>query len=89
MKVEIDEEAAESIVVQSLKEQYILLKSELEKRCDSDENSYSIFHNDKEEDIAAIKGLLKSLEDVLRYNMFKDDYTSFILESQKPVLTNR
>ena len=85
MKVEIDADAAESIVVQSLKEQYLLVKSELERRRDSAEDSYGVFHNDKEEDIAAIEGMLKSLEDVLSYNMFKDDYTSFILESQKPV----
>ena len=77
MKVEIDVQAAEIIAVQYLKEQYTLLKSELKSRCDGTED-YSIFHDDKEEDIAAIEGMLKSLEDVLSYNMFKDDYTSFI-----------
>ena len=84
MKVEIDVQAAEIIAVQYLKEQYTLLKNELKSRCDGTED-YSIFHNDKEEDIAAIEEMLKSLEDVLSYNMFKDDYTNFILESQKLV----
>ena len=84
MKVEIDVQAAEIIAVQYLKEQYTLLKKELKSRCDGTED-YSIFHKDKEEDIAAIEGMLKSLEDVLSYNMFEGDYTSFILESQKLV----
>ena len=82
MKVEIDVQAAEIIAVQYLKEQYTLLKSELKSRCDGTED-YSIFHNDKEEDIAAIKEMLKSLESVLSYNMFKGEYADFILESQK------
>ena len=36
-----------------------------------------MFHNDKEEDIVTIKELLKSFEDVLRYNMLEDDFVAF------------
>lgn len=79
MKVEIDVQAAEIIAVQFLKEQYTLLKRELKSRCDGTED-FSIFHNDREEDITAIEEMLKSLEDVLRYNMFEGEYSDFIME---------
>jgi len=49
----------------------------LEQRYDDTKNNYGMFHNDKEEDIVEIKKLLKSFEDVLRYNMMEEDLVAF------------
>jgi len=46
----------------------------LEQRYDDTKNNYGMFHNNKKKDIVAIKKLLKSFEDVLRYNMLEDDF---------------
>ena len=74
INVEIDFDTADKILVEALKEQYSNVNRTLEQRCDDTKNNYGMFHNDKEEDIVAIKELLKSFEDVLRYNMLEDDF---------------
>ena len=77
INVEIDFDTAEKILVEALKEQYSNVSRMLEQRCDDTKNNYGMFHNDKEEDIVEIKKLLKSFEDVLRYNMMKEDLVAF------------
>lgn len=78
IKVELDYEVTDSIVVESLKEQYnTLLKWE-------QYNTFGVFpggvfhggvfHMDKEKDTVAIKEHLKSIENVLRYNMVDEDF---------------
>ena len=74
INVEIDYDAADKIVVESLKEQYSNISTMLEQRYDDTKNNYGMFHNNKKKDIVAIKKLLKSFEDVLRYNMLEDDF---------------
>ena len=74
INVEIDFDTADKILVEALKEQYNNVSKTLEQRCDDTKNNYGMFHNDKEEDIVTIKELLKSFEDVLRYNMLEDDF---------------
>ena len=74
INVEIDFDTADKILVEALKEQYSNVSRTLEQRCDDTKNNYGMFHNDKEEDIVTIKELLKSFEDVLRYNMLEDDF---------------
>ena len=77
MKIEIDYDTSDKILVEALKEQYSNVSKTLEQRCDDTKNNYGMFHNDKEEDIVTIKELLKSFEDVLRYNMLEDDFVDF------------
>ena len=77
INVEIDFDTADKILVEALKEQYSNVNRTLEQRCDDTKNNYGMFHNDKEEDIVTIKELLKSFEDVLRYNMLEDDFVDF------------
>jgi ribonucleotide monophosphatase NagD (HAD superfamily) len=74
INVEIDYDTADKILVEALKEQYSNVSMILEQRYDDTKNNYGMFHNDKEEDIVAIKELLKSFEDVLRYNMLEEDF---------------
>ena len=76
INVEIDYDAADMILVESLKEQYGNISRMLEHRKDTF-SSYGMFHNDKEEDIVTIKELLNSFEDVLRYNMLEEDLDAF------------
>ena len=80
INVEIDYDAADMILVESLKEQYVNISRMLEHRKDTF-SSYGIFHHDKEEDIVEIKKLLKSFEDVLRYNMLEEDLDAFKKEN--------
>ena len=76
IKVELDYEVTDSIVVESLKEQY---------------NTFimgatgGVFHMDKEKDTVAIKEHLKSIENVLRYNMVDEDFKEWksVQEEQK------
>ena len=77
INVEIDFDTAEKILVEALKEQYSNVNRTLEQRCDDTKNNYGMFYNDKEEDIVEIKKLLKSFEDVLRYNMMEEDLVAF------------
>jgi hypothetical protein len=77
INVEIDFDTSDKILVEALKEQYSNVSKMLEQRCDDTKNNYGMFHNDKEEDIVTIKELLKSFEDVLRYNMLEDDFVDF------------
>ena len=77
MKVEINHEAVDSIVVQSLKEQYKQLTDDLEDRYINDNTG--VFHSNKEEDIVAIKKMLNNLENVLEYNMTEEDYNNFFI----------
>ena len=77
INVEIDFDTSDKILVEALKEQYSNVSKTLEQRCDDTKNNYGMFHNDKEEDIVTIKELLKSFEDVLRYNMLEDDFVDF------------
>jgi len=74
INVEIDYDAADMILVESLKEQYVNVSRMLEQRYDDTKNNYGMFHNNKKKDIVEIKKLLKSFEDVLRYNMLEDDF---------------
>jgi len=74
INVEIDYDAADKIVVESLKEQYSNISTMLEQRYDDTKNNYGMFHNNKKKDIVAIKKLLKSFEDVLKYNMLEEDF---------------
>jgi len=74
INVEIDYDASDKILVESLKEQYSNISRMLEQRYDDTKDNYGMFYNDKEEDIVAIKKLLKSFEDVLRYNMLEEDF---------------
>ena len=77
MKIEIDYDTSDKILVESLKEQYSNVSRMLEQRYDDTKNNYGMFHNDKEEDIVEIKKLLKSFEDVLSYNMMEEDLVDF------------
>jgi hypothetical protein len=77
MKIEIDYDTSDKILVEALKEQYVNISRMLEQRYDDTKNNYGMFHNDKEEDIVTIKELLKSFEDVLRYNMMEEDLVAF------------
>ena len=78
INVEIDYDAADMILVESLKEQYVNVSRMLEQRCvDASKDNYGMFYNDKEEDIVEIKKLLKSFEDVLKYNMLEEDLVAF------------
>lgn len=79
INVEIDYDAADMILVESLKEQYGNISRMLEHRKDtfSAFSSNGIFYDDKEEDIVEIKKLLNSFEDVLRYNMLEEDLDAF------------
>ena len=82
INVEIDYDAADKILVEALKEQYINVSRMLEQRCDdTSKNKYGIFHNNKKKDIVAIKELLKSFEDVLKYNMVEEDFVAFVEDS--------
>ncbi len=86
IKVEIDYDAVDSIVVESLKEQYGNVNMMLENRCvDKSKDNYGMFHNNKKKDIVAIKELLKSFEDVLSYNMVDEDFKEWkrVLEEMK------
>jgi hypothetical protein len=74
INVEIDYDTADKILVEALKEQYSNISTMLEQRYDDTKNNYGMFHNNKKKDIVAIKKLLKSFEDVLRYNMLEDDF---------------
>ena len=74
IEIEIDYDTSDKILVEALKEQYVNISRMLEQRYDSTKDNYGMFHNDKEEDIVAIKELLKSFEDVLRYNMLEEDF---------------
>ena len=75
INVEIDYDAADMILVESLKEQYVNVSRMLEQRCiDASKDNYGMFHNNKKKDIVAIKKLLKSFEDVLKYNMLEEDF---------------
>ncbi len=68
IKVEIDYDAADTILVEALKEQYYTLKME---------RPGGIFYMDKKKDKVALKELLKSFENVLRYNMVDSDFVAF------------
>ena len=74
INVEIDYDTADKILVEALKEQYSNISTMLEQRYDDTKNNYGMFHNNKKKDIVEIKKLLKSFEDVLRYNMLEDDF---------------
>ena len=69
IKVELDYDSVDSIVVESLKEQYNTFKI-----CVKISDSCGIFHMDKEKDTVAIKEHLKSIENVLRYTMVDEDF---------------
>jgi hypothetical protein len=77
IEIEIDYDTSDKILVEALKEQYVNISRMLEQRYDDTKNNYGMFHNDKEEDIVEIKKLLKSFEDVLRYNMMEEDLVAF------------
>ena len=78
MKIEIDYDAADMILVESLKEQYGNISRMLEQRCvDTSKDNYGMFHHNKKKDIVEIKKLLKSFEDVLSYNMLEEDLVAF------------
>jgi hypothetical protein len=70
IKVELDYDAVDSIVVESLKEQYNTFKM------GATDGVFpgGVFHMDKEKDTVAIKEHLKSIENVLRYNMVDEDF---------------
>ena len=74
INVEIDFDTADKILVEALKEQYSNVNRTLDQRCDDTKTNYGMFHNNKKKDIVEIKKLLKSFEDVLRYNMLEDDF---------------
>jgi hypothetical protein len=78
INVEIDFDTADKILVEALKEQYSNVSMILEQRYDSTKDNYGIFHNNKKKDIVEIKKLLKSFEDVLRYNMLEDDFKKIV-----------
>ena len=96
IKVEIDYDAADMIVVESLKEQYSNISRMLEQRYVSKDNyamyaskdNYGMFHHNKKKDIVAIKKLLKSFEDVLKYNMLEEDLVAFKKENNYALLCN-
>jgi len=71
--VELEWDAVDSIVVQALKNQYISLKKDLDRRL-NDKETLGIFSNDKEEDIAEIQKHLDSIKTVLSYNMNHEDF---------------
>ena len=91
IKVEIDYDAADMIVVESLKEQYRYVSRMLEQRYVSKNNyamyaskdNYGMFHHNKKKDIVEIKKLLKSFEDVLKYNMLEEDLVAFKKENNE------
>ena len=82
IKVELDYDAIDSIVVESLKEQYNTFKM------GATDGVFpgGVFHMDKEKDTVAIKEHLKSIENVLRYNMVDEDFKEWkrVAESWKP-----
>ena len=68
VELELDYDAADSIVVQVLKDQYSMFTNDLEFRKDGRE-TLGIFSPDKEEDIAEIQRHMAPFETVLSYNM--------------------
>jgi len=68
VELELDYDAADSIVVQVLKGQFSYLVADLERRKDNRE-TLGIFLSDKEEDIAEIQRHMAAFETVLSYNM--------------------
>ena len=75
--LEIDYDAADSIVIQSLKEQYNNLTDDLERRKD-DKETWGIFSSDKEEDIVELQRHLDSIKTVLSYNMTYQDFEEWM-----------
>jgi len=71
--VELDYDAADSIVVQVLKGQFSGFVADLERRKDNRE-TLGIFLSDKEEDIAEIQRHMAAFETVLSYNMSHKDF---------------
>jgi len=75
--LEIDYDAANSIVIQALKEQYNSLTDDLERRKD-DKEKLGIFSSDKEEDIVELQRHLDSIKTVLSYNMTYQDFEEWM-----------
>lgn len=73
LTVELEGDTVDSIVVQGLKNQYNHLKEDLDRRL-NDEETFGIFSNDKEEDIAEIQKHLDSIKTVLSYYMNHEDF---------------
>jgi len=71
--VELEWDAVDSIVVQTLKNQYNGLKKDLDRRLNDEETS-GIFLSDKVEDVACIWRHLDSIKIVLSYNMNHTDF---------------
>lgn len=77
--IEIDYEQVDAILVQELKNQYLIFKDELARRLANDaESGYAVFENDKESDCAEIQSHLDAFAKVLSYNMVLQDYEDFI-----------
>ena len=73
LTVELESDAVDSIVVQTLKNQYSSLKKDLDRRRNDEETS-GIFLSDKVEDVACIWRHLDSIKIVLSYNMNHEDF---------------
>ena len=73
LTVELESDAVDSIVVQTLKNQYSSLKKDLDRRRNDEETS-GIFLSDKVEDIAEIQKHLDSIKIVLSYNMNHEEF---------------
>ena len=73
VKVELERDAVDSIVVQALKNQYNGLKEDLDRRL-NDKEAFGIFLSDKVEDVACIWRHLDSIKTVLSYNMTHEDF---------------
>jgi len=73
LTVELESDAVDSIVVQTLKNQYSSLKKDLDRRR-NDEETLGIFLSDKVEDIAEIQKHLDSIKIVLSYNMNHEEF---------------
>ena len=79
MKVDIGYDASDKILVEALKEQYSDISRMLEQRgVGTSKDNYGMFHHNKKKDIVAMKKLLKSFEEVLRYNMLEEDLDLFL-----------